>query len=206
MARNRCARSRADRWLGHARGAVISSRGRRRRAARPRGARARRGCRAARRPTLSSISRHDPTGAGRVHCPRPFWSMQLITYAGEGVALVVNGDLVVFAPDVEARGRDDPLFRFVAAICRLAMELELGIADGPYDEERAHALGAQGSSAIPLRALRSEVSEPLRAAELGLGVRPGRRSRWLKPRSARARARTPPRRRACRRSRRCPRA
>ena len=28
MARNRCARSRADRWLGHARGAVNSSRGR----------------------------------------------------------------------------------------------------------------------------------------------------------------------------------
>jgi hypothetical protein len=63
--------------------------------------------------------------------------MQLITYAGGAMALVVNGDLVVFQRDLEARGRGDPLLRFVAAMCRLAMGLELGLADGPYDDERA---------------------------------------------------------------------
>lgn len=52
---------------------------------------------------------------------------------------MVNGDLAVFSPQVEARGPDDPLFRFAAAMCRLAMELELGVETGPYDEKRAEA-------------------------------------------------------------------
>lgn len=68
---------------------------------------------------------------------RPFKDVQLITYGGETQALVVNGDLAVFDPDIEARGWDDPLLRFVAAMCQLAMELELGLVDGPYDDERA---------------------------------------------------------------------
>jgi hypothetical protein len=63
--------------------------------------------------------------------------MRRITYRGRVVALVVNGDLAVFSPQLEARGPDDPLFRFAAAMCRLAMELELGLETGPYDEERA---------------------------------------------------------------------
>lgn len=53
------------------------------------------------------------------------------------MALVVNGDLAVFHPAVEALGPDHPLHRFAAAMCRLAMELELGLVGGPYDEERA---------------------------------------------------------------------
>jgi len=63
--------------------------------------------------------------------------MRLITYRGEPVALVVNGDLVLFDPRLEARGWDDPLLRFVAAMCRLAMQIQLGLASGPYDQERA---------------------------------------------------------------------
>ena len=63
--------------------------------------------------------------------------MELISYRGEPAAVVVNGDLTVFAPELEARGWDDPVFRFVAAMCRLAMEIELGLENGPYDDERA---------------------------------------------------------------------
>jgi hypothetical protein len=63
--------------------------------------------------------------------------MRRISYRGRTVALVVNGDLAVFSPDVEARGPGDPLFRFAAAMSRLAMQIELGLERGPYDEERA---------------------------------------------------------------------
>ena len=63
--------------------------------------------------------------------------MRLITYRGERVALVVNGDCAVFDPELEARGWDDPLLRFAAAMCRLAMDVELGLEPRPYDEERA---------------------------------------------------------------------
>ena len=63
--------------------------------------------------------------------------MELISYRGEPAAVVVNGDLTVFAPELEARGWDDPVFRFVAAKCRLAMELERGLIAGRYDDERA---------------------------------------------------------------------
>ena len=63
--------------------------------------------------------------------------MRRITYRGQVVALVVNGDLAIFSREVEERGADDPLFRFAAAMCRLAMELELGLETGRYDEERA---------------------------------------------------------------------
>ena len=63
--------------------------------------------------------------------------MRLIIYYGEPVALVVHGDLALLAPELEELGPDDPLHRFAAAMCRLAMELELGLAHGFYDEERA---------------------------------------------------------------------
>jgi hypothetical protein len=62
--------------------------------------------------------------------------MQLIAYRGEQVTAVVNGDLAVMAPTIEALGADDPLGRFVAAMCRFAMELELGIASGAYSQRR----------------------------------------------------------------------
>jgi hypothetical protein len=65
--------------------------------------------------------------------------MRRITYRGQLVALVVNGDLAVFSPEVEALAASEPLFRFAAAMCRLAMGLELGLDAGPYDEERAEA-------------------------------------------------------------------
>ena len=63
--------------------------------------------------------------------------MRRITYRWWPVALVIHGDLAVFSADVEARGADDPLFRFAAAMCRLAMELELSLETGAYDDERA---------------------------------------------------------------------
>jgi hypothetical protein len=63
--------------------------------------------------------------------------MQLVTYGGRPLALVVNGDLAVFDAELETHGFDDPLLRFVAAMCKLAMELERGLAEGNYDEERA---------------------------------------------------------------------
>jgi hypothetical protein len=62
--------------------------------------------------------------------------VQLISYDGEPVALVVDGDLAVMAPDIAALGSDDPLFRMTAAMCRLAMEVALGLATGPYDDQR----------------------------------------------------------------------
>jgi hypothetical protein len=63
--------------------------------------------------------------------------MRVISYRGEPVTVVVFGDLAILAPDVEQRGADDPLHRFTAAMCRLAMELELGLSEGAYDDERA---------------------------------------------------------------------
>jgi DNA-binding response OmpR family regulator len=66
----------------------------------------------------------------------------------------VNGDLAVFEPGFEARGPDDPQFRFAAAMCRLATELELGLLGGRYDDERAEAyarealMGADGFGAL----------------------------------------------------------
>jgi hypothetical protein len=63
--------------------------------------------------------------------------VELITHRDAPAAIVVNGDLTVFDPALEARGWDDPVVRFVAAMCRLAMEIELGLERGPYDDERA---------------------------------------------------------------------
>lgn len=113
--------------------------------------------------------------------------MRLISYRGEPVALVVNGDLAVFEPELEARGPDDPLFRFAAAMCRLAMEIELGLLAGPYDEERAEGyarellMGADGFGALAalpdtyLAACFGVPDEqvPARRAELGLGALDG---------------------------------
>src|SRR4051794_18620806 len=69
--------------------------------------------------------------------------MQLITYADRATAVVVNGDLTVFEPDLEARGWADPVLRFVAAMCQLAMEIELGLADGGYDHRRARGFARE---------------------------------------------------------------
>jgi hypothetical protein len=60
-----------------------------------------------------------------------------IRYQGRLVAVVVGGDLAIFDPRLEARGPYDPLLRFAAAMCRLAMEIELGLEPGPYSDERA---------------------------------------------------------------------
>ena len=109
--------------------------------------------------------------------------MRPITYRGELVALVVHGDLAVFSPVLEARGGEDPLFRFVAARCRLAMEIEGGLTAGPYDDERAegHARDVlvpadcfAALAALPdpyLGACFGVPAEqiPARRAELGLG-------------------------------------
>jgi hypothetical protein len=70
--------------------------------------------------------------------------VELISYRGEPAAVVVSGDLTVFAPELEARGWDDPVFRFVAAMCRLAMEIELGLEHGPYEGYAREALSAHG--------------------------------------------------------------
>jgi hypothetical protein len=113
--------------------------------------------------------------------------MRRITYRGRAVALVVNGDLAVFSHDVEARGPDDPLFRFGAAMCRLAMELELGVEGGPYDEERAEGYAREllmradcfaALAALPdlyLAACFGVPAEqvPARRAELALALAPG---------------------------------
>jgi hypothetical protein len=110
--------------------------------------------------------------------------MRRIIYRGRPVALVVHGDLAVFGADVEARGADDPLFRFAAAMCRLAMELELGLETGPYDEERAEGYAREALmpagcfaalAALPdayLAACFGVPPEqvPARRAELGLGA------------------------------------
>ena len=63
--------------------------------------------------------------------------LQLITYAGQAVALVVSGELALLDPELEALGFGDPLLRFAAAMCRLAMEIELGLPEDRHGEERA---------------------------------------------------------------------
>jgi hypothetical protein len=63
--------------------------------------------------------------------------MQAIRYQGRPVALVVGGDLAIFDARLEARGTHDPLLRFAATMCRLAMEIELGLEPGTYSDERA---------------------------------------------------------------------
>ena len=63
--------------------------------------------------------------------------MQLIGYRGAPVAIVVDGDRARFVPRLEARGFDDPLLRFAAAMCRFAMEIEQGLEPGPYTDARA---------------------------------------------------------------------
>jgi hypothetical protein len=61
--------------------------------------------------------------------------VELISYRSTLAAVVVNGDLAVFDPALEARGWDDPLLRFVGAMCGLAMEIDLGLEPGPYDDD-----------------------------------------------------------------------
>jgi len=51
----------------------------------------------------------------------------------------MHGDLAVLAPDVDALCPNEPLRRFVAAMSRLAMEIELGLVRGAYEEQRAEA-------------------------------------------------------------------
>jgi hypothetical protein len=106
-----------------------------------------------------------------------------ITYRGQAVALVVHGDLAVFSHEVEGRGPNDPLSRFVAAMCRLAMELELGLATGPYDEGRAEGYARDALMPVDYFAALAALPDaylavcfgvpaeqvPARRAELGLG-------------------------------------
>jgi hypothetical protein len=110
--------------------------------------------------------------------------MRRIKYRRSVVALVVNGDLAAFRPELEARGPADPLFRFAAAMCRLAMELELGLESGRYDEERAQGYAREALmpedcfaalAALPdayLAACFGVPAEqvPARREELGLGA------------------------------------
>jgi hypothetical protein len=110
--------------------------------------------------------------------------MRRITYRGERVALVVNGDLAVFEPELEARGPDDPLLRFAAAMCRLAMEIELGLVGEPYDEERAEGYAREALMDAECFAALAALPDvylavcfgvpaeqvPARRAELGLGA------------------------------------
>jgi hypothetical protein len=63
--------------------------------------------------------------------------VQEIRYQGRPVAVVVDCDRAIFDPQIQARGPYDPLLRFVAAMCRLAMEIELRLEPGPYTDERA---------------------------------------------------------------------
>jgi hypothetical protein len=67
---------------------------------------------------------------------RPSGDIQLVTYGSRPLALVVDGDLAVFDAALETHGCDDPLQRFVAAMCKLAMELERGLAQGRTTSER----------------------------------------------------------------------
>jgi hypothetical protein len=97
----------------------------------------------------------------------------------------VSGDLAVFDPALEARSFDDPLIRFATAMCRLAMEIELGVAEGRYAEERAQRYaGALLMPAVEFAALAALPDAYLAAAfgvpaeqiaprrvELGLGRR-----------------------------------
>ena len=79
---------------------------------------------------------------GEFSVRRGFKGMRLITHAGVAVALVVNGDLALFDAELDERGFYDPLVRFTAAMCRLAMGIELGVADGRYAEARGSATPA----------------------------------------------------------------
>ena len=60
--------------------------------------------------------------------------MRLTSYRVKPVALMLHGDLALLAPELERLGPDDALNRVTAAMRRLAMELELGLANGPYEE------------------------------------------------------------------------
>jgi hypothetical protein len=113
--------------------------------------------------------------------------MRPITYRGDLVALVVNGDLAVLSPVLEARGDEDPLFRFAAAMCRLAMEIERAVTTGPYDDRRAEGYARDALmpadcfaalAALPdayLAACFGVPAEqvPARRVELGLGALAG---------------------------------
>lgn len=39
---------------------------------------------------------------------------------------MLHGDRTVFHPELEMRGFDDPVLRFVAAMCKVAIEVERG--------------------------------------------------------------------------------
>jgi hypothetical protein len=113
--------------------------------------------------------------------------VELIRYRGEPAAVVVNGNLTLFAAELEARGSDDPVFRFVAAMCRLAMEIELGLERGPYDDERAEGYAREALMPTDCFAALAALPDaylatcfgvppeqvPARSAELGLAALDG---------------------------------
>ncbi len=65
--------------------------------------------------------------------------MQAISYRGHCIAVVVHGDMAVFASELETRRFDDPLLRFVAAMCRFAMEIERGQVSDEYEDALAES-------------------------------------------------------------------
>jgi hypothetical protein len=108
----------------------------------------------------------------------------VISYRGRPAAVAVDRDLVVFDPALEARGWDDPVLRFVAAMSRLAMEIELGLMDGRYNDERAEGFAREllmGADCFAALATLPDAylancfgvppeQVPARRAELGLGA------------------------------------
>ncbi len=65
--------------------------------------------------------------------------MQAINYRGRCLAVVVHGDLAVFDAELETRASDDSLLRFVAAMCRFAMEIDQGLLPGEYEDALAES-------------------------------------------------------------------
>ena len=94
--------------------------------------------------------------------------MRLITYRGKRVALVVHGDLAVFDPDLMGRGWGDSVLRFGTAMCRFAMEVELGLEYGPYDDERAEGFAREALMPVDCFAALAGLPDPYLAACFGV--------------------------------------
>ena len=115
--------------------------------------------------------------------------MQAISYRGHCLAVVVHGDLTVFDVELETRPSSDALLRFVAAMCRFAMEIDQALLPGEYEDARAERyarellMPAGEFTALAWRpesylaACFAVPSEQIaaRRRELGLGKTPGGR-------------------------------
>jgi hypothetical protein len=94
--------------------------------------------------------------------------MRIVRYRGRPAAVVVDADRVVFDPALEARGCGDPLLRFVAAMCRLAMEIQLGLESGAYDDERAEGYAREALMGGDCFAALAALPDPYLAACFGV--------------------------------------